>query len=131
MPGATDPRAFGKADFSGVVFAAFSQTGNNMQDPQVLDLAPDLIPRAWARWDTYGLAASDYDFTYPAACEAENIAFVGGTTASVLFQDEVDAADFLDQAGRNAAGSLVPHPEIRGRRLPCESRECRVPTAAH
>jgi hypothetical protein len=109
---ATDPRAFGKADLSKVTFAAFSQTGNQSQDPQVLDLAPDLVPRAWARWDVYGLKPSDYDFTYPAACKAKGVTFVGGTTASVLFQDEVSPADFLDQAGRDASGNLVPHTEI-------------------
>jgi hypothetical protein len=112
LPTTVNPDAFGRADLSHIAFAAFSQTGSNQEDPQVLDLAPDLVPRAWQRWDTYGTKASDYDFGYVTACQAKNIAFVGGSTASVIFQDEVSAADFADQAGRDASNDLVPHPEV-------------------
>jgi hypothetical protein len=111
-PGQTDPRAFGAADLSGITVAAFTQRDSNQSDPQVFDLLPDLVPRAWSRWDTYGLKASDYAFDYPKSCEAKGISFVSGTTASVIFQDEVSSADFMDQAGRDASGNLVVHSEI-------------------
>lgn len=111
-PGETDPRAIGKADLSGITFTAFSQTGNQQNDSQVLDLVPDLVPRAWARWDVLGLKPADYDFTYPAACKAKGITFVAGTTASVIFKDEVTPDEFLDQVTRDAAGNPVPHSGI-------------------
>jgi hypothetical protein len=111
-PGQADPRAFGAADVSKLMFPAFSVVANNKQDPQVLDLVPDLVPRAWLRWDTWGLKASDFDFTYPPACQAKGILFMGGTTASAFFQDEVSSADFLDQVTRDASGHPVLHPEV-------------------
>lgn len=107
-----DPSAFGSADLSKIAFTAFSQSGTNAQDPQVLSLVPDLVPRVWAQWDTYGLNASDYDLGYPSACRAKGITFVGGLTASVIFQDEMSASDFADEVGRDAADSPVPHDEI-------------------
>jgi hypothetical protein len=107
-----DPSAFGKADLSKVGFAAFSQSNVNGRDPQVLTLVPDLVPRAWGQWDTSGLKAADYDFTYPSDCQAKGITFVGGLTASVIFQDEMSASDFADEVGRDAANSPVPHSEV-------------------
>ncbi|HVZ79792.1 MAG TPA: hypothetical protein VHE12_03215, partial [bacterium] len=41
---------------------AFSQTGTHDIDPQVLDLAPDISIRTWAKWDRYGVQPSDYNF---------------------------------------------------------------------
>jgi hypothetical protein len=111
-PGKIDPQAMGKADVSDIVFPAFSVVANNKQDPQVLDLVPDLLPRAWCRWDIWGLKSSDFDFTYPTACHAKNIRFMGGTTASAFFKDEVSEADFWDQVTRDAWGQAVPHPEF-------------------
>lgn len=112
VAGVTDPRAFGQADLSQIAFAAFSQVPTQERDPQVLDLSPDLLPRAWQRWDNWGVYASDYDLGYPAACHAKGITFVAGTTASVMFADEVSAADFQDQVSRDAKGNPVPHPEV-------------------
>lgn len=107
-----DPRANGSFDLSGVSFTAFSQSNVNGRDPQVLTLAPDLVPRAWAQWDRTGLQASDYVFDYPAACRAQGTVFVGGLTASVIFADQMSAADFADEVGRDAAGNPVAHSEI-------------------
>ncbi|HEY4103887.1 MAG TPA: hypothetical protein VGM44_08350 [Polyangiaceae bacterium] len=107
-----DPSAFGRADLSKIAFTAFSQSGTNAQDPQVLSLVPDLVPRTWSQWDTYGVKASDYDFSYPSACQAKGITFVGGLTASVIFQDEMSESDFADEVGRDAANNPVPHNEI-------------------
>src|SRR5215472_244061 len=45
-PPAIDARAFGTAPLGEVALAAFSQTGVSGQDPQVLALRPDLLPRA-------------------------------------------------------------------------------------
>ncbi len=112
QPGQYDPRAFGQADLSKLIFPAFSQVVTDGQDAQVLALAPDLLPRAWARWDTWGLKPGDYKFAFVRACVAQGTLFMGGTTASVLFQDEVSAADFSDQVSRDASGQPVPHGEI-------------------
>jgi hypothetical protein len=107
-----DPTAFGKADLSKIAFAAFSQSNVNGRDPQLLGLAPDLVPRAWGQWDTSGLKAADYDFTYPSACQANGTTFIGGITASVIFQDEMTSYEFADEVGRDAANNPVPHDEI-------------------
>jgi hypothetical protein len=111
-PPAIDPGAFGKADLSRVTVAAFSQTGVGASDPQVLALAPDIVPRAWGQWDTSGLSANDYDFGYPRECQAEGITFVGGLTASVMFVDEMSTAAFDDEVGRDALDNPVAHAEI-------------------
>ena len=111
-PGQTDPRAFGNFDLSKVAFTAFSQVPTNLEDPQVLDLAPDLVPRAWQRWDNWGAHPSDYDFNYPSDCHAKGIIVISGSTASALFQDEVSPAEFLLEVSRDAAGNPVSHPEL-------------------
>ena len=71
FPPAIDPAAFGNADLSKIAFSAFSQSDVASRDPQVLALAPDLVPRTWGQWDTTGLKASDYDFSYPSDCQAK------------------------------------------------------------
>ncbi len=111
-PPVIDPAAIGHADLSNLTIAAFSQVGTNASDPQVTSLAPDIVPRAWAQWDTGGLQAADYLFSYPQACQAQGITFVGGLTASVIFQDEMSAADFADEVGRDATGQPAAHAEI-------------------
>ncbi len=88
--------------------SAFSQTNVSQSDPQVLDLAPDLVPRAWGQWDRSGLLASDYLLSYPRSCEGEGVTFVGGVTASTIFTDEMSAADFADEVSRDATDAPVP-----------------------
>jgi hypothetical protein len=53
------------------------------------------------------LLATDYPPSYPAACEAAGITFVGGLTASVLFMDEMSDADFAQAVSRDAADAPV------------------------
>lgn len=91
---------------------AFSQTAINADDPQVTLLAPDMNIRAWQRWDTTGVRSSDYDFAYVSACHAAGVRFIGGSTATVLFQDEFPAAEFSEIATRNASDAIVAHPNI-------------------
>ncbi len=96
-----------------VTVFAFSQSNPGDSDPQVLELVPDIVIRAWGRWDRDGLLASDYNAAWMKSCQAAGVKFVGGTTASVLFQDEAASNEqFMDWATRDAAGNLVPHNDI-------------------
>jgi hypothetical protein len=111
-PLAIDARAFGTALLEEVALTAFSQTSVSGQDPQVLALRPDLVPRAWGAWDREGLRADDYNRAYASSCEAAGISFVGGLSASVIFADQTSVADFADRVGRDARGRPVRHPEV-------------------
>jgi hypothetical protein len=112
VAGETHPEALGRTDLSHVVFTAFSQVPTSSYDQQVLELVPDLLPRAWQRWDRWGLSPGDYAFGYATASRSLGITFVSGTTASAFFEDEVSAEDFEDQVTRNASGEPVVHPEL-------------------
>ena len=68
-----------------VTVYAFSQSNPGDDDPQVLQLVPDIVMRGWQRWDRGGLKASDYDTAYLQACHNAGILFIGGSTATVLF----------------------------------------------
>ncbi len=91
---------------------AFSQSGNNDSDPQVLDLAPDINIRSWSKWDRYGVEASDYNFKYVDDCHASHVRFIGGLTATILFADEFPPEAFDRIACRNAQGAIVNHDNI-------------------
>ncbi|WP_437911292.1 hypothetical protein WME73_26070 [Sorangium sp. So ce302] len=107
------PEVFGTFDTSELTVFAFSQVEVNEADPQVLELAPDMVPRAWQRWRDTGIQADDYDAEYLASCRERGIRFVAGSTASIVFEDEVDSEEqFLEQTTRNAAGELVAHDQI-------------------
>ncbi|XXX72125.1 hypothetical protein WMF30_31215 [Sorangium sp. So ce134] len=107
------PDVFGTFDTSRLTVFAFSQVEVHEDDPQVLELAPDMVPRAWQRWRDTGLEAADYDAAYPASCREQGIRFVAGSTASIVFEDEVGSEEqFLEQTTRNAAGELVAHDQI-------------------
>src|SRR5208283_3505361 len=58
-----DPGVYGTADMSQVTTFAFSQAMlySAPLDPEVAELVPDIVPRAWQRWDTGGLLATDYN----------------------------------------------------------------------
>jgi hypothetical protein len=115
-PAAFPPRlyadAIGQGDASRWVFAAFSQVATDGSDPQALELAPDVVPRAWAQWDLSGTRPGDYDFGYVRRCQAKGVTFIGGLTASVIFRDQMSAADFDDEVGRDAQNNPVPRDEI-------------------
>jgi len=110
---AIDPAVYGARSTSGLSVFAFSQEGwlAGPGDPQVFDVRPSIVPRAWARWDTGGTKPSDYNFAYPAQAQADGIIFIGGTTTTVLFQDEFPvAAQFNAVVSCNAQGQPVLHP---------------------
>jgi hypothetical protein len=106
-----DPAAYGTASVANLDVFGFSQIPqNDPADPQIFQLAPDIVMRAWQRWDRQGLAPGDYNFSYPAAAHDAGIVFIGGTTASVLFPDEVTATPALaDAYSCNAAGTPVQY----------------------
>src|ERR1700691_3338682 len=90
---AIDPGVRGKRDPSRLTVFGFSQEGQNLPaDPQVLAMSPNIVPRAWARWDRGGVHRSDYNFGYPMQAQATGITFIGGTTATDPFRDEFPAA---------------------------------------
>lgn len=103
-----DPGVYGTGDLSRVTVFGFSQAAWNGAplDPQIVELLPDIVPRAWNRWDTSGLQPSDFNFQQPALAHAQGTLFIGATTASVLFADE---PVFPQTATCNAAGQFVPH----------------------
>jgi len=107
-----DPAVYGTGSTSGWTVFGFSQEANldGPGDPQVFQMLPNVVPRAWARWDTNGTHASDYNFGYPAQAEADGIVFIGGTTATVLFPDEFPApAQFNAVVSCDAQGQPVLH----------------------
>jgi hypothetical protein len=106
-----NPSVYGTADASDLTVFGFSQESMNLPaDPQVLEMLPNIVPRAWARWDTYGTQSSDYNWAYPMQAQAAGITFIGGTTATVLFQDEFPvAAQFNSVVSCNAQGQPVLH----------------------
>ena len=106
-----DPAAYGTADATGFTVYAFSQNNTgDAADPEVLDLVPDLVPRAWGKWDRGGTQPQDYNFAYSTAAKNAGIAFIGGTTASALYRDEFTTdADFLNVTSCDASGNPVLH----------------------
>jgi hypothetical protein len=106
-----DPDVYGTRDPSGLTVYGFSQESQNLPvDPQVLEMQANIVPRAWQRWDLGGTQSSDYNFSYPAQAQAAGITFIGGTTATVLFQDEFPvAAQFNSVVSCNAQGQPVVH----------------------
>jgi len=105
-----DPAVYGAGSTAGWTVFAMSQGGplTGQGDPQVFETLPNVVPRAWARWDTDGTHAADFNFGYPAQAEADGIVFIGGTTTTVLFQDEFPApAQFNAVVSCNAQGQPV------------------------
>lgn len=83
-----------------VTVYAFSQVNTNgekeesIDDLQLVRVVPDLLVRGWAQWSHYGIAASDYQFSYIDRCHARGIrTFMGGVTATVLTLDQIPRAD--------------------------------------
>ena len=90
---AIDPGVYGKRDPSGLTVFGFSQQGQNLPaDPQVLEMSPNIVSRAWQRWDRGGVHPSDYNWSYSTQTRAAGIVFIGGTTATALFRDEFPTA---------------------------------------
>jgi hypothetical protein len=107
-----NPAAYGTGSTYGWTVFAFSQEAQltGPGDPQVFQMLPNVVPRAWGRWDTDGTHASDYNFAYPTQAEADGIVFIGGTTASALFPDEFPTpVQFNSIVSCNAQGQPVMH----------------------
>ena len=111
---AINPGVYGTGDVSNLTVFGFSQQGQNLPaDPQILELNPDIISRAWQRWDLGGTQPSDYDWSYPQQAQAQNITFIGGTTTTVLFQDEFpQPSQFNAVVSCDATGQPVIHPPL-------------------
>lgn len=112
---AIDPAVYGTADTSKLSFWGFDQDGYiaTAGDPQVFELLPSLVPRGWTRWDTTGTKLSEYNPDYPHRLEADGVTFVGGTTATVLFQGEFPGAGaFNSVVSCDAQGQPVIHPPL-------------------
>jgi hypothetical protein len=112
---AIDPGVYGKRDPSKLTVFGFSQEGQNLPaDPQVLAMSPNIVSRAWQRWDRGGVHPSDYNFDYPMQAQAAGITFIGGTTASALFMDEFPAAStFNAVVSCDARGQPVFHAPMK------------------
>jgi len=112
---AIDPGVYGKRDPSGLTVFGFSQEGQNLPaDPQVLAMSPNIVSRAWQRWDRGGVQPSDYKFDYPMQAQAAGITFIGGTTATALFRDEFPAAStFNAVVSCDATGQPVFHAPMK------------------
>ena len=112
---AIDPRVYGKRDPSSLTVFGFSQQDQNLPgDPQVLAMSPNIVARAWARWDRGGVQPSDYDWSYPTQARAAGIVFIGGTTATALFREEFPAASaFNAVVSCDATGQPVFHSAMK------------------
>jgi hypothetical protein len=112
---AIDPGVYGKRDPSKLTVFGFSQEGQNLPaDPQVLAMSPNIVSRAWQRWDRGGVQPSDYNFDYPMQAQAAGITFIGGTTASALFMDEFPAASTFNAViSCDATGQPVFHAPMK------------------
>jgi hypothetical protein len=108
---AINPGVYGKRDPSGLTVFGFSQEGQNLPaDPQVLAMSPDIVSRAWQRWDRGGVQRSDYNWSYPTQARAAGIVFIGGTTATALFADEFPSVKALNSVvSCDATGKPVAH----------------------
>jgi hypothetical protein len=96
-----------------VTVFAYSQSGTDSSDPQLLSLAPDISIRTWSQWDTYGTHAADFRASYVADCHAAKTIFMGGTVPTVVFRDQVASdAEFADFQTRDAGGNFVSHESV-------------------
>src|SRR3984957_13038005 len=112
---AIDPGVYGNRDPSGLTVFGFSQEGQNLPaDPQVLAMSPNIVSRAWQRWDRGGVHPADYNLFYPMQAQAAGITFIGGTTASALFTDEFPAASTFNAViSCDATGQPVFHAQMK------------------
>ena len=99
-----DPAVYGRFDTSKLTVWGFDRImdTNGPFDPQLAELVPDISPEVWSKWNRLGLLPGDYDFSVPARAQALKIAFIGGMTASALFEDE---PNFEQVASCDASGN--------------------------
>ena len=90
-----------------------SQCNPSEEDPQVYALKPDLNFRAIMKWDLMGDEAGDYNFTAVQRYHDNNITFIGGGTATIIFEHDFPSHEiFMDMATRDASNQLVRHDEV-------------------
>jgi len=65
------------------VFGFSQQPQNIPADPQVFELNPDIVPRAW-HWDLGGTQPSDDDWSDPQQVQAQNLTFIAGGTNTTV-----------------------------------------------
>lgn len=104
-----DPNVLGRGNVSDLAFYAFSQVNVDQNDPQVTQLAPDINIRAWQRWRRQGTEAAHYNQAYIKSYEPDAIAFIGGSTSSVLFPEETE---FRDRVSVDSSGQPVVHDHL-------------------
>jgi hypothetical protein len=115
--------AFSQVDFSGLGAADPEGTDSDWpgSDSQVLDLKPDMVIRGWGQWRAQGTSAMSFindpngmDNSYVALCHqpANQIAFMGGGTATALFDIPEIKDQFDDFATRNASRQEVGHDDL-------------------
>ncbi len=77
-------------------------------------MSPNIVARAWQRWDRGGVQTSDYNFAYPRQAQAAGITFIGGTTATALFMNEFPSAStFNAVVSCDATGQPVFHAPMK------------------
>ncbi len=103
----------GAFDINKMTVFAFSQSLTNEEDPQVYRLDPDINIRAMQKWSIYGDEKNDYNFDQIKSYHDMGICFIGGGTASVIFEHDFTSPKiFKDMATRDADNKLVPHNEV-------------------
>ena len=112
---AIDQRVYGNRDTSDLTVFGFSQGEQNLPaDPQVFAMSPNIVARAWARWNRGGVQPSDYNWSYPMQARSAGIVFIGGTTATALFRDEFpEASAFNAVVSCDATGHPVFHSAMK------------------
>ncbi len=98
---------------TGYTVYALGQSILTEDDPQVYELLPDMNIRAIQQWSIWGNEPGDYDFSPIARYRQNGISFMGGGTASVIFEGDFASREiFMDMATRDANNALVPHDEV-------------------
>ena len=112
---AIDPQVYGRRDPAELTVFGFSQEDQNLPaDPQVLAMSPNIVARAWQRWNRGGVQPSDYNWSYPTQAHAAGIVIIGGTTATALFRDEFPAESaFNAVVSCDATGQPVFHSAMK------------------
>jgi hypothetical protein len=105
--------SFNPSDISGCTVYVLSQSNVNETEFSVHEVGPDVNIRAMMKWSKYGDNPLDYDFTPIKRYHENGIRFIGGGTASVIFEGDFKSKEiFKDMATRDASNRLVTHNEV-------------------
>ncbi len=101
-------------DINKITVFAFGQSILTEEDSQIYELNPDINIRAIQKWSIWGDEASDYNFNPIKRYHNNNICYIGGGTASVIFKVDFKTNDiFLDMATKDANNQPVLHDEVQ------------------